>query len=73
MKLTPSTTSNGSPLPRRLTFARIRLDGPQRQRRQEPFALLPPLEQVYPFHCDSEHISLQGVDPFFPGVPQTAI
>ena len=46
------------------TIARIRSDGPQRQRRQEPFALLPPLEQAYPLHCDSEHISLQGVDPY---------
>ena len=53
------------------TIARIRLDGPQRQRRQEPFALLPPLEQAYPLHCDSEHISLQGVDPYLPGAPQT--
>ena len=54
------------------TIARIRSDGPQRQRRQEPFALLPPLEQAYPLHCDSEHISLQGVDPYLPGAPQTA-
>ena len=55
------------------TIARIRSDGPQRQRRQEPFALLPPLEQAYPLHCDSEHISLQGVDPYLPGAPQTTL
>ena len=53
------------------TIARIRSDGPQRQRRREPFALLHPLEQAYPLHCDSEHISLQGVDPYLPGAPQT--
>ena len=47
------------------------MDGPQRQRRQEPFASLPPLEQAYPLHCDSEYISLQGVKPFLPGAPQT--
>jgi hypothetical protein len=30
------------------TIAQIRIDGSQRQRRQEPFSLLPPLEQAYP-------------------------
>ena len=53
------------------TIASTRADGPQRQRRQEPFASMPPLEQAYPLHCDSVHISLQGVDPYFPGAPQT--
>ena len=33
--------------------------------------LTAPLEQAYPLHCDSEHISLQGVDPYLPGAPQT--
>ena len=47
------------------------MDGPQRQRRQEPFASLPPLQQAYPLHCDSEFISLKGVIPFMPAAPQT--